>query len=183
MKMTHPDIEAPGEVLDRDQFNQIYAPRGWSLMDEPTAYANEQLGRFVRNSQAGEGKGGLTVDEARGLIAVRGGDYPESSASEADVLAAYHDSFGARPVSPAPATESATGVPIKLYDPSEHPVNPKDDGSDQGVLAYLENADDNERQRVLELEEAGQGRKTILDWTPPSDTDDSAPADTENQEA
>lgn len=183
MKMTHPEIEAAGEVLDRNQFNQIYAPRGWQLMDEATEFANAQLGRFIRDSTAGESTGGLTKDEARGLIAVRGGEYPESDASETEVLAAYHETFGERPARPAAATESSTGVPISLYDPKDHPVNPSSDGSDQGVLAYLENADDDERQRVLELEEAGtQKRATILNWTPPA-TEDSAEADDQNQEA
>lgn len=177
MKMIHPEIDAPGEVLDRAQFMAIYAPRGWQLMDQATEYANDQLGRFVRDSTAGEGKGGLTLDEARSLLAVRGGDYPDEGASEAEVLAAYHESFGNRPRI-APATESRAGVPIKLYDPSEHPVNPNSDGTDQGVLAYLENADDAERQRVLDLEEAGQARVTVLNWSPPDETD-STPVDNE----
>lgn len=173
MKMTHPQIEAAGEVLDRDQFNQVYAPRGWTLMDEPTQFANDQLGRFVRDSKAGEGKGGLSKDEARGLIAVRGGDYPEADASEADVLAAYHDSFGDRPARPAPATESPTGVPLKLYNPVEHNVDE--------VVAYLETADEDERERVIAAEgQASKPRVTITGWTPSDEPADDAAE--ENQE-
>jgi hypothetical protein len=178
--MTHPEIEAAGEVLNREQFNQVYAPRGWVLMDEATEFANTQLGRFVRDTSAGESKGGLTKDEARGLIAVRGGEYPDSDASGAEVLASYHETFEGRPPVAASVTESPVGVPIALYDPKDHPVNPSSDGSDQGVLAYLENADDDERQRVLELEEAGQARTTVLNWSPPAT--DSAEADNTNQE-
>lgn len=174
MKMVHPEIEAVGEVLNKEQFNLVWAPRGWTLLDEATSYANDNLGRFVRSADE------LTKDEARALIAVKGGEYPDADASEDEVKALYSDQFGPHPARPAPATESATGVPIKLYDPSEHPVNASADGSDQGVLAYLESADDDERQRVLELEEAGQGRTTILNWSPP-DTD-STPVDNENKE-
>ena len=172
MKMTHPDIEAAGEVLNREQFNTVYAPRGWSLMDEATAFANDQLGRFVRDSAAGEGEGGLTKDEARALITVRGGEYPDADAKEADVLAAYHETFGARPPVAAPATESAAGVPIKLYDPSEHTADE--------VVAYLESADEGERERVQDAEAQGKNRKTIAEWSP---ADDSAPADDQNKEA
>ena len=174
MKMSHPEIEAAGEVLSRDQFNQIYAPRGWSLMDEPTSYANEQLGRFVRDASSGEGKGGLTLDEARGLIAVRGGEYPDADASEDAVLAAYQETFGVRPPTPAPATETATGVPIQLYDPSAHTVDE--------VVAYLEASDEDEQLRVIGAEEQGKNRVTITNWSPPQ-PEDSAPADDQNQEA
>lgn len=173
MKMTHPDIEAAGEVLNRDQFNTVYAPRGWSLMDEPTAFANEQLGRFVRDSAAGESKGGLTKDEARGLIAVRGGEYPVAEASEGDVLTAYHETFGDRPPRAAAATESPTGVPVALYNPADHTVDE--------VTAYLTSATEDEQLRVIEAEEQGKDRKTITGWTP--QTEDSAPADDQNQEA
>jgi len=172
VKMTHPEIEAAGEVLTRDQYNQVYAPRGWALMDEPTEFANDQLGRFIRDSKAGEGKGGLTKDEARGLIAVRGGEYPDDDASEADVLSAYHDTFGDRPPAPAPATESPTGVPIKLYDPSEHTVDE--------VTAYLELADENEQVRVIDAEKANKNRVTITGWTPTNESADDAAE--ENQE-
>lgn len=172
MKMTHPDIEAAGEVLDRDQFNKIYAPRGWSLMNEATEYANIQLGRFVRDSKAGESNGGLTKDEARGLVAYRGGEYPEADASETEVLAAYHETFGERPARSAAATESSTGVPLVLYDPGAHSVDE--------VVAYLEAADEDEQVRVQDAEATGKNRVTITGWTP---APDSAEADDQNQEA
>lgn len=175
MKMVHPDIEGPGDVLDRAQFNQIYAPRGWELMDPAAEYANDQLGRFVRSTDE------LTKDEARALIAARGGDYPAADADEAEVKNTYAEMFAGPQPRPAPATESAAGIPVKPYDPADHPVHPNDSG-DQGVLRYLEQAGEDERQRVLELEATGQKRTTVLNWTPPDETDDSAPADDENQE-
>lgn len=171
MKMTHPEIEAAGEVLSREQYNMVYAPRGWKLMDEPTEFANAQLGRFVRDSSAGEGDGGLTKDEARALVAWRGGEYPEADASETEVLAAYHETFGERRPKPAPATESPTGVPIQLYDPSAH-------NADE-VVAYLAAATEDEQERVQDAEAAGKKRKSVLEWAP---ADESAEADTENQE-
>lgn len=172
MKMTHPEIEAAGEVLNRDQFNTVYAPRGWSLMDEPTEFANTNLGRFVRDSSAGEGAGGLTKDEARALVAWRGGEYPDSDASETDVLAAYHETFGERRPKAAVATESPTGVPLVLFDPSTHNVDE--------VVAYLETATDDERERVQDAEaKSNKPRVTITGWKP---ADESAEADTENQE-
>lgn len=172
MKMTHPEIEAAGEVLNRDQFNMVYAPRGWQLMDEPTEFANAQLGRFVRDSKAGEGEGGLTKDEARALVAWRGGEYPDADASESDVLEAYHETFGDKRPRPAPATESPTGVPLKLYDPSEHNVGE--------VVAYLESADEDERERVQDVEAQNKNRKSVVEWAP---ADESAEADpNENQE-
>jgi hypothetical protein len=171
VKMTHPDIEAAGEVLNRDQFNQVYAPRGWSLMDEPTEFANDQLGRFVRDSKAGEGEGGLTKDEARGLIAFRGGEYPESDADEGAVLSAYHETFGVRRPVPSTPTESPAGVPLQLYDPSAHTVDE--------VVAYLEAADENEQLRVIVAEEQGKNRVTVTGWKPV----DSAEADDQNKEA
>lgn len=166
LKMTHPEIEAAGEVLDREQFNAIYAPRGWTLMDEPAAYANQQLGRFVRSPEE------LTNDEARALIAVRGGEYPDEKAPSDEVQALYLKSFET-PAPAAPVTESPTGVPLSLYDPSEHNV--------QDVLAHLSTADENEQLRILQAEELGKNRVTITSWTPPS-PDETAPAANENQE-
>lgn len=177
MKMVHPEIEAVAEV-SKEQFNTVYAPRGWALLDPPTSYANDMLGRFVRDVDS------LTKDEARGLIAQGGGDYPDADANEAEVKEIFSTMFASE-LRPVPATESPTGVPIKLYDPAEHPVHASSDGSDAGVLAYLEQADDNERQRVLELEEArgDQARVTVLNWSPPDETDDStAPVDDEIKE-
>lgn len=166
LKMVHPEIEAAAQVLDREQFNAIYAPRGWVLMDEPAAYANDQLGRFVRSSED------LTNDEARALIAVRGGEYPDEKASSDEVQALYLKSFEVQSQA-APATESATGVPLKLYDPSEYNV--------QDVLDHLGTADENEQLRILQAEEQGKNRVTITGWTPPS-PDETAPAANENQE-
>lgn len=173
MKMSHPEIEAAGDVRDREQFNMVYAPRGWVLMDEPTEYANGQLGRFIRDANAGEGAGGLTKDEARALIAARGGDYPEENATGAEVLDAYLSSFGPRPPRPAAATESPAGIPVKLYDPSDYNVDE--------VVTYLESADEGERERVQDAEAKGKNRVTITGWAPA--TDDSATADDQNQEA
>lgn len=168
MKMIHPEIQASGEVVNLDAFRQVYAPRGWLLMDEATEFANVHLGRFVRDATAETAvAGGLTKDEARALIATKGGDYPEADATEAEVLETYLGMFGARRPRPAPATESPTGVPIKLYDPAEHPVNESSDGSDKGVLAYLESVDTDEQLRVIEAEEKGKDRPSITGWTPP----------------
>lgn len=159
MKMVHPDIQAVGTVLDRVQFNTVYAPRGWELMDPSAEYANDNLGRFVRSSDE------LTKDEARALIASRGGDYPGADATEAEVRATYAEMFGTRAPVAAPETQSATGIPIQLYDPSEHTV--------LEVVEYLEAADENEQLRVLEAEESesGKQRKTIIEWSPTDSAD------------
>lgn len=166
LKMIHPDIEAVGQVLDRDQFNAIYAPRGWSLMDEPASYANDQLGRFVRTPED------LTNDEARALIAVRGGEYPDAKASSEDVQALYLQSFEVA-AQEAPVTETPTGIPLTPYDPSEYTV--------QDVVDHLGTVDEAEQLRILQAEEQGKNRVTITNWVPPS-SDDTAPAANENQE-
>jgi hypothetical protein len=160
MKMVHPEIQAVADVLDRMQFNSVYAPRGWELLDSAAEYANNNLGRFVRSADD------LSKDEARALIASRGGDYPDATATEAEVRETYADMFADRAPVATPNVQSATGIPIKLYDPSEHYV----DGED-GVLAYLEGATEDERLRVMELEESGKNRKSIVEWTPTDSAD------------
>jgi hypothetical protein len=168
LKMTHPEIEAVGQVLDREQFNTLYAPRGWTLLDEPASYANDQLGRFVRSVDD------LTNDEARALIAVRGGDYPDEKASGTEVQELYVQSF--EPVAQeTPVTESPTGVPLKLYDPADYTA--------QEVLDHLGTVDEAEAARILAAEAApgAKNRVTIANWTPPS-SDETAPAANENQE-
>jgi len=176
MKMVHPEIQAAGEVASLDAFRQIYAPRGWQLMDESTEFANDQLGRFVRDaSKTNAEEGGLTKDEARALIATKGGDYPDADATDSDVLDGYLGMFGTRRPRPAAATESPAGVPIKLYDPSEHTVDE--------VTTYLATADTDEQLRVIEAEEGGKNRVTITGWTPPDpDETNPAPADNAGQE-
>jgi hypothetical protein len=166
LKMTHPQIEAVGEVVDLEQFNVLYAPRGWELLDAPAAYANEQLGRFVRSPED------LTNDEARALIAVRGGEYPDEKASGEEVTALYLKSFET-PAQAAPVTESPTGVPLKAYDPADYNV--------QDVIDHLGTVEEDEQLRILQAEEQGKNRVTITGWTPPS-PDDTAPAANENQE-
>lgn len=174
LKMVHPEINASGQVVDKDVFNQIWAPRGWRLMDPATAYANDALGKFVRSADH------LDKDEARALVATRGGEYPDENATGAVAIEAYKATFDGMVPAPATTAETAAGVQVKLYDPSQHPVDANDDG-DEGVLAYLDSADDDERVRVLSLEEAGKGRVTILNWSPADETD-SAPADNAGQE-
>jgi hypothetical protein len=163
--MSHPEIEAAGEVVDLSAFRQVYAPRGWQLMDPATEFANNQLGRFVRSADD------LTKNEARALIATNGGDYPDEEATTNEVLASYRGMFGDKAPRPAVATESPTGVPIELYDPSAHTA--------AEVTEHLQAADEDERFRVLQAEESGKNRKTVTEWVP---VDDSAPADNENQE-
>jgi hypothetical protein len=164
LSMIHPDIEAPAEALDKATFNLLWAPRGWKLMDEPLAFANRSLGRFIRSLDS------LHKDEIRALVSAHNGEYPDEDATGAEVLETYLATFGARPAAPAPATESPAGVVLKLYDPSEHNVDE--------VVVYLEGVDEDEQLRVLEAEEKGKNRVTITQWTPaaPDDTD-SAPAD------
>lgn len=168
LKMTHPEIEAPGQVLDKATYNTVYAPRGWVLMDEPTAFANDQLGRFVRTTDD------LDKDEARALIAYRGGDYPDENATGEDARTAYVASFSDRPAVAGPATESPMGVVLKPYDPSAHTVDE--------VTTYLATADEDEQLRVLGAEEAGKNRVTITSWSPPAPEDDAAPAADAGQE-
>lgn len=170
LSMIHPDIEAPAEALDKATFNMLWAPRGWQLMDEPLAFANRSLGRFVRSLDT------LHKDEIRALVSAHNGEYPDEDATGAEVLEVYLATFGARPAAPAPATESPAGVVLKLYDPSEHNVDE--------VVAYLEGAGEDEQLRVLEAEEQGKNRVTITSWSPVTapDETDSAPADNAGQE-
>lgn len=169
LKMVHPEIEAAGEALDLEQFHAVHAPRGWELMDPATAYANEQLARFVRSSDD------LTKDEARALIAHRGGEYPDSKASEDEVRKTYADLFkDGEPVAVA-SSESPTGVPLKPFDPSEYNADK--------VIAHLEKSDETERARVIAAEGAdgGKQRKSVLEWTAP-EPDETATAAEQNQE-
>lgn len=165
LKMVHPEIEAYGEVLDRQAFYTLWAPRGWELLPPALDYANTQLGRFVRTAED------LTLDEMRGLIAAKdSAAYPEPDATGAEVLEIYQGLFGDRPLRPAPPTETASGIPIKLYDPSEHTVDE--------VTAHLATVDEDEQLRILQAEEAGKNRVTITNWSPapPDDGTDAAPA-------
>jgi hypothetical protein len=163
MKMIHPDIEAAADVLSRQAFNQIWAPRGWVLLDPAAEFANDQLGRFVRSTAD------LTVDETRALIATKGGDYPEADATGPEVLSTFEDLFSGGTPRPSAPTESATGVPLKLYDPADHNVDE--------VTAYLAAANEDEQLRVLGSEESGKNRVTITSWTPTeADSDEAAPA-------
>lgn len=50
-----------------------------------------------------------------------------------------------------------------LFDPTTGTVG--------SVTAYLETADDAERERVLDAERAGKARTGIVSWAPPSTTD------------
>lgn len=56
---------------------------------------------------------------------------------------------------PRPAGETTPGNAPAQYDPSDHTVDE--------VNAYLANADDDERDRVLEAERSGKGRTSIID--------------------
>lgn len=167
LKMTHPEIEAVGEVLNEEQFSALYAPRGWTLMDVPTSYANDQLGRFVRDSDD------LSKDEARALIAAYGGDYPDAKASEGTVKESYLQMFTDGPAQPAVSPESPTGVVVAPYDPAEYGV--------QEVTDYLATVDADEQSRIIDAETAGKNRVTITGWAPPSGSD-TAPADTKEEE-
>lgn len=168
LKMVHPEIEAVGQTLDREQFNAVYAPRGWQLMDEPSAYANDTLGRFVRSAED------LTLDEARALISARGGEYPEAKATNAEVQKLYVDSFSADPLQPVAPVETPAGIPISQYNPGDYNA--------AEVIAHLEGVDEAEQARIIEVEKADKNRKTIVGWEPPAPEDDSAPAANENQE-
>jgi hypothetical protein len=160
VKLVHPEIEAYAEASE-DQYQMVYAPRGWQKMDEPSSFANDLLGRFVRSTED------LTLDEARALLASRpGAEYPDEKASKEAVYAAYTDSFGDRSLTPTPPTETAAGIPIKAFDPSEHTVDE--------VHAHLARSDEAEQMRVLEAEESNKGRVTITNWSPPA-SDESAP--------
>jgi hypothetical protein len=169
VKMIHPEIEAAADVISREQFMAVYAPRGWELADPATEFANDRLGRFVRSPDD------LTLNEARALIATNGGDYPDGDATEKQVLATYKDMFGDRPLAPVAATETAAGVPIELYDPSAYNVDE--------VIAHLAEVDETEQIRILEAEEAGKNRVTITGWTPaPAESaDQSTPVEDEEK--
>lgn len=170
LMMVHPAIEAPGQVVDRQTFLTIWAPRGWELASPAVEFANTELGRFVRSTDE------LTVDEARGLIARKDSSaYPDADATGAQVQEIYNGLFSDRPLRPSPATETASGIPIKLYDPSEHNVDE--------VTEYLAGADEDEQLRVLQAEEGGKNRVTITSWTPapPADSAEAGtPAGQEN---
>ena len=147
MKMTHPDIEAVGDVVDEAVFNAVWAPRGWQLLSEADAYASDQLGMVLRTDQD------LEPDQYRTLIAMRGGTYPDAGAKLADLRDAYVATFaGGPPVGPQGA------VAVALYDPGEYNV--------EQVKEHLAAATPEEVDRVKAVEAEGQGRKGIVNYEP-----------------
>jgi hypothetical protein len=169
LMMVHPEIEAPGWVIDKQTFRTIWAPRGWELASPAVEFANSELGHFVRSTDE------LTLDETRGLIARKDSSaYPDADATGAKVQEIYNSLFSDQPLRPSPATETPSGVPIKLYDPAEKNVDE--------VKAHLATVDEAEQERILAAEKAGKNRVTITSWTPEAaDSDDAGtPAGQEN---
>ncbi|GAB3988863.1 hypothetical protein [Nocardioides marmoraquaticus] len=78
-----------------------------------------------------------------------------AAGDEVDEPAAVPDSSGSDP-------GTQDGDPkVALYDPGDHGVKGPD-----GVLAYLQGADDVERARVIAAEVAGKNRTTIVEFQP-----------------
>jgi hypothetical protein len=91
----------------------------------------------------------------------------------AELIRASHEVFGVQDVPDTDWyrengwTPVAEGTPTSseqqnLYDPSANKAT--------DVTAYLETADEAEKQRVIDAEKAGQNRATIVNWTPSSGT-------------
>jgi hypothetical protein len=90
LQMIHPDPDIAGtaEIVNIDQYRQIYAPRGWVLLGPAETFAAQALGKQVASVED------LTVDELRAVIALRrNAEYPQASAKKPAVLKALQDSF------------------------------------------------------------------------------------------
>lgn len=151
-KMSHPEIEAMGEYVTEEQFEQLYEPRGWSKVDEPTAFANEVLGRFIRSTDD------LETNEARALLANRPGvEAPDPKAKPDAIKSAFVESFG-DPV--AVADPEPPGIVVPPFDPNSENADV--------VLAHLDRSDAAEQERVLAIESGDDGRKrkSVLAWVP-----------------
>ncbi|MFE3578717.1 hypothetical protein [Streptomyces vinaceus] len=101
--------------------------------------------------------------EVGGVIFAGGAATVDPQAPNTRAALAYFRRSGYRVVDDAPteASSPADPAPAADFDPSEHTVD--------DVLAYLADADEAERARVLAVEEAGQARVTILKKGQPSE--------------
>ena len=109
MKMIHPDIDAVSDVVDRNVFYAVWAPRGWEVLGEPESFATEILGEPVKDLSK------LRVEQVRFLVSARGLEYPDPSAKGEAVLETYLASFG-------PAPEPAVGDTEVLNPPAAAPA-------------------------------------------------------------
>ncbi|MEW1638648.1 hypothetical protein AB0469_31890 [Streptomyces sp. NPDC093801] len=102
--------------------------------------------------------------EVGGVSFTGGAATVDPQAPSARAALAYFRRCGYRVVDDAPTDASSPAAPAAAaadFDPSEHNV--------ADVLAYLADADEDERARVLAAEEAGDARATILKKGQPSE--------------
>lgn len=111
--MVHPDVDAPAEVVDEGKFEKVWANRGWTLLDEPCAYATRLLGKKVTEV------GDLKADEVERLAKSR---RVTLGKNKADNQAAYLDSFQ----EPEPDEEPAPAPEQPVVDPTPPAPSPAD---------------------------------------------------------
>ncbi|MFJ1865541.1 hypothetical protein ACIOD1_13000 [Streptomyces sp. NPDC088097] len=105
--------------------------------------------QFQVHSPEGGFSGEISGVVFRDGAALVSGDLPQHRAA-----LAYFRRSGYRVTDEAPAEPTVQDAPADVFDPADHNV--------VDVLAYLADADEDERARVLAAEEAGQARATIL---------------------
>lgn len=154
LRMYHADLNAAGQCT-QEAFDTVYSLRGWQIMEPLAATASDVLDRPVLKVSD------LTIEEARRVIASVAVPQPPNSATKDEVLAVLTGAFDGTLVVDSEDTGGnghTTNGP-RDFDPSDYKVDE--------VVQYLAGADEAEVERVKGLEQAGQNRVTVLDWTPP----------------
>lgn len=94
-------------------------------------------------------------DEASGDAAAMTGTLETSDPNNPEDANAVTPSEANPSIDKTEAGETPDGSTTEAYDPSEHSVDE--------VVAYLETADENEKERVLAAEAEGKARKGVLE--------------------
>lgn len=124
---------------------------------DTTTPADDETSRFVVAEHPEVGRAVL----ARTAVPRLGGEWKVVGPSDSPALAPQpsrtpEERQAAREAAAAALAADGGDAPaVEPFDPSEHTV--------PEVLAHLEGADDDERQRVLTAEQSGKSRMTILD--------------------
>lgn len=141
VRMYHPETGGVGTATRR-ALDELWRYNGWELQSEAAATATDVLRRPIGELES------LTVPELREVLDARGVAY--TSADNKPDLVARLD--------PVADTATKTDEIAELFDPNQHTVTE--------VAAYLksttESGDQDELDRVRELERNGQARKGIL---------------------
>lgn len=111
MKMIHPDVESVADVVDAGVFHAVWAPRGWTLLGAPEAFATEALGEPVKKLDA------LKVPQLKALVSARGQEYPASDVLKADVIKLFRDTFPEQDTDPE-AVSVAVDAGLPVADPA-----------------------------------------------------------------